>query len=64
MVQVDKMTSTFNLTQEFQINEGIYLQKYISETGLTVILAQMKGPISHAYIIIRESWIKEQILGI
>lgn len=49
--------SSFKLTASIKINEEITVQRFRScETGLTVILAHMKGPVLHAYFVVRK-WI-------
>uniref|UniRef100_A0A336M0K4 CSON007674 protein n=1 Tax=Culicoides sonorensis TaxID=179676 RepID=A0A336M0K4_CULSO len=47
------MSESFSLTASVQVNEEIVVDWYRSnDTGLTVILARMKGPVLHAYFVV------------
>lgn len=49
------MSESFKLTASVQVNEEIVVDRYRStDTGLTVILARMKGPVLHAYFVVRK----------
>ncbi|XP_063697601.1 uncharacterized protein C05D11.1-like [Culicoides brevitarsis] len=43
---------SFNLIASVTLNEEIVVESYKSETGFTLILARMKGPVIHTYFVI------------
>lgn len=47
--------SSFKCILEFQVNDEVSVRKYFSEaTGMTVVIANMKGPVLHAYFVVRK----------
>lgn len=47
--------SSFKCVLDFQVNDEVTVKKYFSDaTGMSIIIANMKGPVLHAYFVVRK----------